>query len=68
MRSAPVAVTSITNASPAVVNATAHGLSVNSPVVFTTHPAADHRIKAALAEVRNQRFLAAEPVHIRMEA
>ena len=31
-----MAVTSITNASPAVVNATGHGLSVGDPVVFLT--------------------------------
>jgi hypothetical protein len=36
LRTAPIALTSITNASPAVFNKTAHGLSINDPVVLNT--------------------------------
>ena len=43
-----------------------HGSQV--PLVFTTHPASDERMNAALSQVRGQRCVVGEPVRIRMEA
>jgi homoserine dehydrogenase len=42
-----------------------HGSQV--PLVFTTHPAADAHVDAALAEIRRHSFLVGEPVRIRFE-
>lgn len=43
----------------------AHGSQV--PLVFTTHPAPDAQIDAALGEIRRHSFLVGEPVRIRIE-
>lgn len=58
----------------------AHGISIASmfqpevdhgsqvPLVFTTHPAAESKIGAALKEMGQEPFLIGQPVHIRVES